>query len=81
MKKIIFLLILMLSGCGSPQQATVQTVAATPVTYVFVDDSFATESVTAKPVFDDTKSVVVEAKDCGDGSLTGETIKAAIDLM
>jgi hypothetical protein len=47
--------------------------------YKFVDDSFAAKESKVKPPWKPTKPVSINAKNFGDGSLTGETIKAAIE--
>jgi hypothetical protein len=47
--------------------------------YKFVNDSFAAKGSKVKPIWKAAKPVPINAKNFGDGSLTGETIKAAIE--
>jgi hypothetical protein len=62
-----------------------RTQAAHPVeeygktSYKFVDDSFAAKGSQVKPTWKAAKPVSINAKNFGDGSLTGETIRAAIE--
>ena len=66
----------------SPQVPTPSTIPANDagVTYQFVDDSFATEITPSRPEFQE-HTTVVEAKDFGDGSFTGETIFVAVNAV
>jgi hypothetical protein len=78
MRYLAFCAYVFLCGCGSvPPGGAVLPAAVVSMEEIFIMDTPLAEVVEEKPAFPESE-IIVDARNFGDGSFTGETILAAV---